>query len=114
MALRLVEGINVSPETFASDVINKVGPGGHYLGEAHTLKWFQKEQLMPSDIIDRSTLEASRKQQPKEMITRARETVSKILKEHDPEPLPTDVEKDLKKALREIMNRNKIKSVPLL
>lgn len=114
MALRLVEGINVSPETFASDVINKVGPGGHYLGEAHTLKWFQKEQFMPSDVIDRSTLEASRKQQPKEMIARARETVSKILKEHDPKPLPTDVEKDLKKALTEIMNRNKIKSVPIL
>jgi trimethylamine--corrinoid protein Co-methyltransferase len=114
MALRLVEGIKVSPETLASDVIGKVGPGGHFLGEAHTLKWFEKEQLMPSDIIDRSTLEASRKQQPKEMITRARETVDKILKEHVPEPLPPDVENDLKKALKEIMGRYKIKSVPIL
>ncbi len=114
MALRLIEGINSSPETLALDVIDKVGPGGHYLGEAHTLKWFQKEQLMLSDVIDRSTLEASRKQKPKQMITRARETVDKILKEHEPQPLPPDVEKDLREALKEIMNRYKIKSLPIL
>jgi trimethylamine--corrinoid protein Co-methyltransferase len=114
MALRLVEGVNTSPETLALDVIDKVGPGGHYLGEAHTLKWFQREQLMLSDVIDRSTLEASRKQKPKQMIARARETVDKILKEHEPQPLSPDVEKDLREALKEIMNRYKIKSLPIL
>jgi len=60
------------------------------------------------------TLEASRKQEPKVMTTRARETVNRILKEHVPEPLPPDVENDLKKALLEITNRYKIKSVPIL
>ncbi|HKZ94270.1 MAG TPA: trimethylamine methyltransferase family protein [Candidatus Bathyarchaeia archaeon] len=114
MALRLVEGINATSETLAFDVISKVGPGGHYLGEAHTLKWFEKEQLMPSDVIDRSTLEATRKQKPKEMVARAREAVDKILKDHIPEPLLPDVENDLREALNEIMTRYKIKSLPVL
>jgi len=114
MALRFIEGINTNLEALALNVISKVGPGGHYLGESHTLKWFDKEQLMPSDVIDRSTLEATRKQKPKELLARARETVDKILNEHVPEPLPVDTEDDLKEALIEIANRYKIKTLPIL
>jgi len=114
MALRLVGGITSNEDSLALNVISKVGPGGHYLAEKHTLKWLEKEQLMPSDVIDRLTLEASRKQGSKDMITRAREIVNKTLKEHVPEPLPADVENDLRIVLREIMNRYNIKSVPIL
>ncbi|SMD11787.1 trimethylamine methyltransferase family protein [Sporomusa malonica] len=35
-------GIEVADEDFAIDVIEKVGPGGHYLGETHTNKNFRK------------------------------------------------------------------------
>jgi len=114
MALRLVDGITTNKDTFALEVIGKVGPGGNYLGEKHTLNWLEKEHLMPSDVIDRLTLEAERKQGSKNMITRAREIVNKTLKEHVPEPLPNDVEKDLSEVLREIMNRYNIKSIPIL
>jgi len=114
MALRLVDGIIANDDTLASDVISKVGPGGHYLAEKHTLKWLEKEHIMPSDVIDRLTLEAWKRQGSKNMITRAREIVNRILKEHVPEPLPTDIENDLREALREIMNRYNIKSVPIL
>jgi len=114
MALRLVGGITSNEDSLALNVISKVGPGGHYLAEKHTLKWLEKEQLMPSDVIDRLTLEASRKQGSKDMITRAREIVNKTLKEHVPEPLPADVENDLREVLREIINRYNIKSVPIL
>jgi len=114
MALRLVDGIIANTDTLALDVISKVGPGGHFLAEKHTLRWLEKEQLMPSDIIDRLTLEASKKQESKDMITKAREIVNRMLKDHVPEPLPTDVEKDLSEVLREIMNRYNIKSVPII
>ncbi len=114
MALRLVDGITANRDTFALDVISKVGPGGHYLAEKHTLKWLEKEHIMPSDVIDRLTLEAERKQGSKDIIHKARETVDKILKEHVPEPLPSDVENDLRNTLKEIMNRYKVKSLPIL
>jgi len=114
MALRLVDGINTDRDAFALEVINKVGPGGHYLAEKHTLNWLEKEHIMPSDVIDRLTLEAERKQGPKDMISKAREAVDKKLKEHVPEPLQTDVENDLRNALKDIMNRYKVKSLPII
>jgi trimethylamine--corrinoid protein Co-methyltransferase len=114
MALRLADGITVTPDSFALDVIGKVGPGGHYLAEKHTLRWLEKEHIMPSDVIDRLTLEAEKKQGSKDIVNKSRETVDKILKEHIPESLPKDVEVDLRNAFKEIMNRNKIKSVPIL
>jgi len=114
MALRLAEGITTSKEALALEVISDVGPGGHYLGQKHTLKWLEGEYFTPSDVINRLTLEAERKQGSKDIVNKARETVDKILKEHVPEPLPTDVENDLRDALKDIMNRYKIKSLPIL
>jgi trimethylamine--corrinoid protein Co-methyltransferase len=37
MLRRYMQGIEVSPDTLAYDVIAKVGHGGHFLGEDHTL-----------------------------------------------------------------------------
>lgn len=114
MALRLVEGIRTDKDALALEVIGQVGPGGHYLGQKHTLKWLEEEYFTPSDIINRLTLEAEKKRGSKDIVNKARETVDKILKEHVSEPLPTDVEKDLKDALKDIMNRHSIKSLPIL
>jgi len=114
MALRLVDGIAMNSETFALDVIDKVGPGGHYLAEKHTRKWLEKEHFMPSNIIDRLTLEAERKQGSKDLIDKARETVDQTLKEHAPEPLPVDVENELRNKLREITRRHRIESLPFV
>ena len=114
MALRLVDGIAMNCETFALDVIDKVGPSGHYLAEKHTRKWLEKEHFMPSNVIDRLTLEAERKQGSKDLIDKAREAVDQTLKEHVPEPLPADVENDLRNKLKEIARRYSIESLPFL
>jgi len=114
MALRLVEGIMINDDTLALQVIGKVGPGGHYLAEKHTREWLEKEQLLPSEIVDRLTLEAWRRQGSKSIIERAKGVVDKTLREHIPEPLPTDVERDLREFLQGIMGRYHIKSVPIL
>lgn len=50
-------GIPVNPETLAYQVIAHVGPGGHFLGEDHTLKRCRTEFWQP-DLFDRSGLEA--------------------------------------------------------
>jgi trimethylamine--corrinoid protein Co-methyltransferase len=114
MALRLADGITTNKDAFAYDVIKNVGPGGNYLGQKHTLNWFEKEYFTPSDVINRLTLEAERKQGSKDIVKKARETVDKVLKEHVPEPLSIDVENDLRDAIKDIMNSYKIKSLPIL
>jgi trimethylamine--corrinoid protein Co-methyltransferase len=114
MALRLNEGIGAEIERYGLESISKVGPGGHYLGEKHTREWLQKEHFMPPDIIDRLTLEAEQIQGSRDIVSKARVVVDEILKEHVPEPLPVDVEDDLRKTLKEIMNRYNIESLPIL
>jgi trimethylamine--corrinoid protein Co-methyltransferase len=96
------------------EVISKVGPGGHFLGEKHTINYLKKEYFMPSGLIDRLSLEAERKQGIKDIVSRARETVDKTLEKHVPEPLQIDVENDLRSKLKEIMSRHGIKSLPIL
>jgi trimethylamine--corrinoid protein Co-methyltransferase len=50
------QGVTVTPETLAYDVINTVGHEGHYLNQPHTLKRCRSEFWLP-DISDRSGME---------------------------------------------------------
>jgi trimethylamine--corrinoid protein Co-methyltransferase len=104
MALRLVEGVQVTDETLAVDLIRKVGPGGMYLAEKHTLDWFKKERFIPSGIIDRKERNTWETEGSKSIDQRAKAFVEKTLKEHEPEPLPQDVKRDLDRLMNEIMS----------
>jgi len=113
MALRLVRGIEVNDQTLALDVIRKVGAGGHYLAQKHTMDWFEKEIFMPSDLVDRQDLKLWKSLGSKDTFKRARAIVEKILKEHKPEPLPADAEKKLDDIARKVMKRHGIEGLPL-
>jgi trimethylamine--corrinoid protein Co-methyltransferase len=98
--LKAVQEIEVNDETLAVDVINKVGPGGHFLAEKHTLKHF-KDVLFFSDLTDRQSYDAWKKSGGKSMVKRAREKAEEILREHWPTPL----DKDAQKEISEIISR---------
>ena len=53
MALRLIKGIECSEEALADDIIQRVGVGGNFLVEAHTLEWLRKEHNFVSPILDK-------------------------------------------------------------
>jgi trimethylamine--corrinoid protein Co-methyltransferase len=44
---RMEDGIEVSEETLALDLIRKVGPGGNFIAEKHTARNFRKETFYP-------------------------------------------------------------------
>ncbi len=98
--LKAVQGIEVNDETLAVDVIDKVGSGGHFLAEKHTLNHF-KDVLFFSELADRQSYDAWKKTGGKSMVKRARERAEEILKEHWPKPL----EKDVQKEISEIISR---------
>ncbi len=93
MILTMYRGIEVDSGSLALDLIHKVGIGGSYLGQRHTLQhvgefyrpmlwdtepfdlWFQKGHKDPMDV--------------------AREQVDWILREHRPEPLEPAVRERL-------------------
>lgn len=99
---RFVEGVDSGDEALAIDLINEVGPiPGHYLGKAHTRKWWKKEQFEPI-ASDRLTYPEWSKSGKKDCIDYAKEKMEKILSTHSPEPgLTSTQEKDIEKILNE-------------
>jgi len=95
-ALRFAQGIEVNEDTLAVDVIDKVGPGGHFLGEKHTLNHF-RERWMPR--LDMDSLETWEKEGIKSLGDLAHEKVKEILATHKPSPLPEDVDREISRIL---------------
>jgi trimethylamine--corrinoid protein Co-methyltransferase len=101
MIIYLLRGIEVNDETLALDVISKVGPGGHFLTQKHTLDHLRKEHWMPT-LLDRQMRESWVKNGSKDLLKRARERTKEILSNHKPNPLPKDIEKELQNNLKDI------------
>ena len=99
MLHRLTLGIDVNDATLALDLIHKIGPGGNYLAEKHTLKHLEKEHHMPK-ISDRRSYDAWRKAGSKTAVEVAREKAKEILETHQPTPLENDVQKGIGDILR--------------
>ena len=97
-ARRIVRGIEVNDDTLATDIIDKVGPAGNFLGEEHTIKYFKTETWYPElfrrDIYDNWVMGGK-----KTLTQRANEKVKDILENYEPEPLPKDVQKKLKEII---------------
>jgi trimethylamine--corrinoid protein Co-methyltransferase len=106
MAYRLVDGFSLEGLALATDVIAKVGPGGHFLAEKHTRENLMREQFMPSDVFCRLTPDSWRKSGSKNSVDRAKETVDKLLMDHVPKPLPLDAEERLDQVFKEILARH--------
>ena len=92
MAMRAVRGIEVNDDTLALDVINQVGPGGHYLMEEHTMRYMRTELYYPSAVFDRQGRERWEETGGTDAWTRAKEIARRILAEHQPEPLDPQVD----------------------
>ncbi len=87
MVKRFMQGIKVEDETLALDVVDKVGPGGHFLGEKHTLDNFKKETWFPT-LINRMRHDGWQKMAGgTSMGDRVREKLQQIIQDHKPEPL---------------------------
>jgi len=97
---RVIEGIEVTNETLALELIEKVGPGGHFLAEDHTLKYLKKEHYMPK-IDDRRSYGAWEKNGAKNVADVAKEKAKEILTTYQPEPLSKEVQKELTSIIRE-------------
>ena len=101
MIYRVLKGVTIDEESLARDVISSVGPGGHYLGQMHTIKFLDREQYTPK-ISNRESREAWEKTGAKNLRDVARERVKNILRDHNPDPLDQDVEKELQDIVKEV------------
>jgi trimethylamine--corrinoid protein Co-methyltransferase len=102
-ALRIARGIQVNDYTLAVDVIRKVGPGGNFLAEKHTLDNLLKEHLVPK-ISNRESYEIWKRNHSKSIADVSKEKTEEILEKHKPIAL----EKDVRMKIEEVMKRAQI------
>jgi len=105
MVKRFTRGIEVTDETLAVDVVDDVGPGGHFLGEDHTMRHFKDETWFPT-LINRMRYEEWKNTTGESrMEERVKDKLHKILDEHEVEGLPEDVNKEIDKILEKAEER---------
>jgi len=97
---RVIEGIEVTDETLALELIKKVGPGGLFITQDHTLTHLKKEHHIPK-IGDRRSYGAWEKNGKKNVAEVAEEKAKEILITYQPEPLDKAVQNELTSIIRE-------------
>ena len=112
MAQRFVEGVEVTEESLAVSLFKRVGPHGNFLTTAHTLKWFRRDQFLPSEIIDRKDLQQWNQEGALTITDRAKKQVTEILAAHISEPLSDECDKQLKQIMRSAAERVGVTSLP--
>lgn len=100
-AKRVVHGFELSQDTIALDVIDKVGPDGHYLVEPHTLKYFRGETWIP-ELLDRKNIDRWEEDGKTTLLERVNHKVKKILENH----VPDSLEDGLLVRLQELANKD--------
>jgi trimethylamine--corrinoid protein Co-methyltransferase len=101
MVGRYLEGMSVTDETLALDLIEQVGPiPGHFLGLAHTRKWWKQEQYIPKSS-DTQTYPEWLQGGKKSCVDYARERMEDIIASHKPMPLTDRQEDDLERILED-------------
>jgi trimethylamine--corrinoid protein Co-methyltransferase len=92
---KIMGGFEINKETLALDVINRVGPGGHFLAEEHTLEHFRKAWY--PTVSDRRRFDDWVAEGSLSMGDRLNGKVKEIIRTHRCEPLGEDVVKELAK-----------------
>ena len=90
-------GFDVDEDALALEVIEKVGPGGHFLAEPHTLRHMREAWM--SRLMDKDTWEAWEEKGRPEPPEHAAERVHDLLATHEPEPLETGAEEHIREVI---------------
>jgi trimethylamine--corrinoid protein Co-methyltransferase len=112
MAKRLIAGIDGRQTPIALDIIQELGHKAGYLAHPHTMKWFRAELYIPSEVIDRDTLEAWEKKGSKSTWERAQDRVDSLLTQYQPSPISDEIKKELHDLTTKAANKAGMKKLP--
>jgi trimethylamine--corrinoid protein Co-methyltransferase len=85
MLRHLAQGIPVDEERLAVEVIDAVGPGGHFMEQEHTVAHMR--EIWQPELLDRMPFEAWKEAGRPTALRKARERAREILATHEPEPV---------------------------
>lgn len=97
--LRIRRGMDTDAESLALELIEKIGPGGGYIGTRHTMEHSRKSSWIP-ELSDRNIYDNWVKDGSKDLRQKAHEKVERLLAEHEVRPLDSEQKKDIDRVLR--------------
>ena len=100
MTKRFIQGITVNAETLAREVIDAVGPGGHFLTQKHTLDNLRKE-LWTTKLFNRQPISSWQKDGHPTLEKKVQNKVREIVEVHQPEPLDGKILDELERLKKE-------------
>lgn len=92
----ITDGVEVNPKTLAFDMIKDMGQRGGYISHKETAKVYRSIMPRESILYEDGKPEGRKWRDPVEV---ARETISWIIENHNPEPLSTDVKNEIRKIV---------------
>lgn len=96
MIRQATQVLEVKDDTLVLDLMDKVGPGGHYLGEEHTVGNFRN--IWFPTLMDRTRWEINQKLPS--FSEKLNQKTRHIISNHEPEPLPSEVDKQISKLIK--------------
>lgn len=98
---RYLQGVDVSEESLAVELIDQVGPvPGQFITTPHTLEWWRKEQYLPL-VADRLGFEEWARKGKKTALDHAQEKAEEYIANFKHEPLSASQEKAVEDILTE-------------
>ncbi len=95
--IRAHQGINTEDDKWLDEVIRKVGPGGHFLGERSTVKNVRGGEWYISDFGLHESYETWKSAGKPSLLDEAHQKVKHLLATHKPLPLGQDIERELER-----------------
>lgn len=103
MIKHAAQGIVVNDYNLAVDVIDQVGPRGHYLMEPHTMENLKIQS--DTTLFDRQTREEWTAQGKKSVVDKAEVIAKDILENYKPAPLPNGSYEKMEEIIKEATKR---------
>jgi len=101
MIRRIMRGVRVNAEAIMLDLIQQVGPGGHFMAEASSAKRCRQEIWVPG-LMDRDHHAIWAQKGGKSMEERVVQRLHQILETHQPQPLSPIARQQIASILAEI------------
>ena len=115
MAKRMVQGMKIHTETLATQFYEGVNfKGGDFLKQRITMQLFQKEQHMPSKVIDRDSMRGWKESGSMDTFTRAKIRVDEILASYRRPELDPVKENELHAFVLDLAKKAGIEHLPFL
>jgi len=104
---RYLEGIQISEDAIAKEVIKRIGPGNNYMMDSHTLKHIHTNEHSSYKVSNRDVYDIWKNLGKPSIIDNAKKVAEEIIKDHKPKLLHKDDQEKLKEIINNYENKFK-------